>query len=190
MKSCFNCKHKDDCILESEECEDNHWRDWESNANIFADKKQERHEQKEQQKVHDPDAPIKGMEDFFDITEKETKETAPKNHEQENKPQMSLIPMDLLRDFLEPAYREGLIKYYRESWRKGFKSTVMMDALQRHLTQWFYEGQEFDPDAEKLGVKKHHLGGALFCLLCLCDTVSNHPELDDRSIKNETDDNS
>jgi hypothetical protein len=114
---------------------------------------------------------------------------APKNNEQENKPQMSLIPDDLLRDFLEPAYREGLIKYSRESWRKGFKATVMMDALKRHLTQWFYEREEFDEEAVQLGVIKHHLGGALFCLLCLCDMVKNHPELDNRGCKDEINNN-
>jgi hypothetical protein len=106
--------------------------------------------------------------------------TAPKNNEQENKPQMSTIPLDLLRDFLEPAYREGLIKYSRESWREGFLATVMVDSLLRHITQWFFDLEEYDPDAAKLGVKKHHLGGALFCLICLCDMVKNHPELDNR----------
>jgi len=109
--------------------------------------------------------------------------SAPKNNEQENKPQMSLIPLDILRDFLEPAYREGLIKYSRESWRGGFKTSVMFDALQRHLTQFFYDGEDYDIEAENIGVKKHHLGGALFCLLCMCDTVKNHPEMDDRRLK-------
>lgn len=105
---------------------------------------------------------------------------APKNNLAENKPQMSLIPDDILRDFLEPAYREGLIKYYRESWRGGFPLSVMMDALKRHMTSFFYDGEDFDKDSEKHGVIKHHLGGALFCILCMCDTVKNHPELDDR----------
>lgn len=102
---------------------------------------------------------------------------APKNNAQEDKPQMSLIPLDLLREFLEPAYREGVEKYGRESWRAGFNTTVMMDALQRHLTSFFYDGEDTDPDS-KTG--KHHLGGALFCILSMCDTVSNHPEMDDR----------
>lgn len=109
--------------------------------------------------------------------------TAPKNNLIEDKPQMSLFPFDLCRDFGEPAYREGLLKYRRESWREGFYITTMFDALQRHLTSFFYDGEDYDHDAEKLGVKKHHLGGALFCILCMCDTVKNHPELDDRRIK-------
>lgn len=108
---------------------------------------------------------------------------APKNNIEENKPQMSLIPLDILAEFLVPAYMEGLEKYSRESWRLGFKVTTMMDALQRHLTAFFYDGEDFDTDAEKFNVKKHHLGGALFSLLCMCDTVANHPELDDRHKK-------
>lgn len=148
-------------------------------------------EKKEIEEIYDPEAPLVGMDEYIKTQMRKMKVpkeklTAPKNNEQENKPQMSLIPDDLLRDFLEPAYREGLIKYHRESWRLGFKSSVMVDALKRHLTQWFHEGQELDEDALKLGIEKHHLGGALFCLLCLCDTVQNHPELDNRRCKNDT----
>ena len=107
--------------------------------------------------------------------------TAPKNHIVENKPQMSLIPDDLLRDFLEPAYREGLLKYYRESWREGFPLSIMMDATKRHLTAFFHDGEELDKETlEKYGIRKYHLGAALFCILCMCDTVMNHPEMDDR----------
>lgn len=116
---------------------------------------------------------------------KHTNKSAPKNNIEENKPQMSLIPDDILRDFLEPAYREGLLKYSRESWRMGFTTTVMMDALKRHMTQFFYDCEDLDSDSEKLGIKKHHLGGALFCIICMCDTVKNHPELDDRRKINE-----
>ena len=107
--------------------------------------------------------------------------TAPKNIEQEGKPKMSAIPLDLLRDFLLPAYEEGFVKYFRESWRKGFKTSDMFDACQRHLTQYFYEQEDNDQETlEKYGIKKHHLGAVLFCVLCMCDTAKNHPELDDR----------
>lgn len=105
---------------------------------------------------------------------------APKNIDQENKSKPSLIPLDILIKYLEPAYREGLIKYYRESWRLGFKTTDMYDAAIRHLEKYFYQKENWDPDAEKLGIIKHHLGGALFSILCMLDTFENHPELDDR----------
>lgn len=105
---------------------------------------------------------------------------APKNIDQENKPKPSLLPMDLLIKYLCPAYMEGLKKYYRESWRLGFKTSDMYDATIRHLERYFYHKENWDPDAEKLGIKKHHLAGALFSILCLLDTFENHPELDDR----------
>lgn len=110
-----------------------------------------------------------------------TTKTAPKNIDQEAKPKMSAIPLDLLRDYLLPAYEEGYIKYYRESWRKGFKISDMFDAIQRHLTQYFYEQEDFDQDTLKdYNIKKKHLGAVVFCVLCMCDTDKNHPELDDR----------
>lgn len=105
---------------------------------------------------------------------------APKNNLQEDKPLMSLIPMDLLAEFLEPAYREGLIKYSRESWRDGFNISTMIDALRRHEAAFWHTGEDLDPDAMAIGVEKHHLGGMLFCVLCMCDTITNHPGRDDR----------
>jgi hypothetical protein len=182
MKGCFNCGRKHDCPNEPEECEDCNWSHWIPESQTI----------NKIEEVHDPEVTF-DLSAYDNVSEiikphmKGRKERidgmAPKNHEQENKPQMSLIPLDIERDYTEPAYREGLIKYHRESWRKGFLATVMMDALQRHITKWFYEGEEYDPDAEKLGVKKHHLGGAKFCLNCLCDMLKNHPELDDRPCK-------
>lgn len=110
--------------------------------------------------------------------------TAPKNNVDENKPQPSLLPMDILVPMLEPAYREGIIKYQRESWRLGFKSTVMYDALRRHLDKWFYELESFDSGPkEKYNINKHHLGAAMFCLINLYMTEMHHPELDDRPLK-------
>lgn len=106
--------------------------------------------------------------------------TAPKNHVQENKQMPTLLPLDILLRYMEPAYREGLKKYYRESWRLGFPVSVMIDAAMRHITEFFYEKQDFDPDAEKLGIVKHHLAGAIFSLLCVLQTLEKHPHLDDR----------
>ena len=104
------------------------------------------------------------------------KDYAPKNNEAENKQQMSLIPLDVIADMLCPAYEEGLEKYHRESWRKGFKQSVMMDACQRHLRKFFYEKEDFDPEYPE----KHHLGAALFCIISMYNSWKNHNELDDR----------
>jgi hypothetical protein len=108
------------------------------------------------------------------------KSKAPKDTEKEKKPDASLIPLDLLIDFLVPAYEEGLIKYYRDSWREGFTTTHMIGGLLRHLSS-YEEGEDYDPDTlERFDIKKHHLGAMIFCVLCMCDTFKNHPELDDR----------
>lgn len=111
-------------------------------------------------------------------------QTAPKNNIQENKSQVSLVPIDILVEMLEPAYREGLIKYDRESWRLGFQSTVMFDAAMRHFMAWFYKGESFDPESkEKFNITKHHLGAVIFCLINLYLTERDHKELDDRPFK-------
>jgi len=109
-----------------------------------------------------------------------TYKTAPKNNLKENKPQPSLIPMDLLIGTLDVAYMEGIAKYYRESWRLGFPTSVMFDSALRHLNAYFYEKEDYDPDAEKIGIKKLHLAGVLFSVICMIDTLLNHPEMDDR----------
>lgn len=56
----------------------------------------------------------------------------------------------------------------------------MIDALRRHEKAFFHKKEDIDPDALKFGIKKHHLGAMLFCIICMCDTIKNHPELDDR----------
>ena len=113
------------------------------------------------------------------------KSLAPKNYKEEDKPKVSLIPLDLLIELLVPAYEEGIQKYKRESWRLGFTTTVMMDACLRHLISFFYDCEDYDKDSEKYNIKKHHLGAAIFCIICMYDTVTNHPEIDDRYNKNE-----
>jgi hypothetical protein len=109
---------------------------------------------------------------------------APKNNNIENKAQISLIPLDLIIPMLEPAYREGIIKYQRESWRCGFNATVMYDALMRHLKSWFFDLESFDPETkEKYGIDKHHLGAVLFCAINLYATEMKFPEHDNRPLK-------
>lgn len=109
---------------------------------------------------------------------------APKNNLIEKKPEVSLIPDDLLEEFLSPAYEEGVLKYWKESWRLGFPTSTMQSALKRHLTAYYYKGEDWDSETlERYNIKKHHLGAALFCILCMLDTYKNHPEKDDRPCK-------
>lgn len=109
---------------------------------------------------------------------------APKNNATEDKAQISLIPLDLIVPMLEPAYREGIIKYQRESWRLGFNATVMYDALMRHLTAWFFKLESYDPETkEKYGIDKHHLGAVIFCAINLYAIDQSFHEMDDRPLK-------
>jgi len=109
------------------------------------------------------------------------KKNAPKNNKKENKPDMSLLPLDLLTELLCPAYEVGIKKYWRDSWREGFKSTIMFAACLRHMTAFFFKGEDYDPDALKnQKIKVHHLGSAIFCLISMYDSWKNHPELDNR----------
>lgn len=107
--------------------------------------------------------------------------TAPKNNEKEGKPCPSLLPMDILTKYLIPAYEEGLKKYGRDTWRCGFKTSVMIDAALRHIVSFYWDVEDYDKDSlNQNGVKKHHLGGAIFSLLAILNTLETRPELDDR----------
>lgn len=112
-------------------------------------------------------------------------ECAPKNNIEENKPQMSLIPLDLLTELLEPAYREGLLKYERESWRKGFKVSVMMDAVLRHLSKFYYDKEDYDEETfNKYDILKHHLGAAIFGIIVMYNSIEKIDQrFDDRPKK-------
>lgn len=126
----------------------------------------------------------KDVQEIHEVIKEHSQKTAPKNNVAEDKFQASLLPMDIIVPMLEPAYREGIIKYRRESWRLGFNSTTMYDALKRHLDAWFYELESFDSEAEeKHNIKKHHLGAAMFCLINLYMTEFKFPKLDDRPLK-------
>jgi hypothetical protein len=109
-------------------------------------------------------------------------EVAPKNNVQEGKPRPSLLPMDLLIKYLCPAYEEGVVKYERESWRKGFKVSVMIDAAFRHINEFYYEGKDIDKESS---TGKHHLAGAIFSLLSILHTMDTRPDLDDRFTKED-----
>ena len=105
---------------------------------------------------------------------------APKNHKEEQKPETSLLPMDLLIKYLVPAFEEGNIKYERDSWRKGFPVSVMIDALRRHESLFTHGHEDYDPEAAVFKIKKHHLGAVMFCCLAILHTLDTRPELDDR----------
>jgi len=108
---------------------------------------------------------------------------APKNDKEEAKPRASLLPMDVLIKYVCPAYEEGCIKYERESWRRGFEVSKMVDAAFRHIISFYYDKEDYDKDAEKVGVKKHHLGGAIFSLLAILHTIDKGIGVDNRRVE-------
>lgn len=105
---------------------------------------------------------------------------APKNHITLAKDPMTAIPLDMLRKYLLPAYQEGFILYERESWRRGFKTSVMVEAILRHTERFFYHNENLDPDSLKVGIEKHHLAGVIFSSISALHSLENYPELDDR----------
>lgn len=102
---------------------------------------------------------------------------APKNAGKEGKARITLLPMDILTEYLVPAYEEGLIKYERESWRRGFLVSEMIDASLRHI--YAFQFSDEDQDQESV-TNKHHLAGAIFSLISALHTLKHHPDLDDR----------
>jgi len=107
-----------------------------------------------------------------------------KNHLEEGKPQMSLLPLDLLTELLEPAFAEGLLKYERESWRKGFPASVMMNAALRHLSKFYYEREDYDKETkERYDIDKYHLGSVIFCCIAMYNSLEIDKErFDDRPV--------
>lgn len=95
----------------------------------------------------------------------------------EKKPDLSLLPLDLL-GIVTRAYEYGLVKYFRNNHRKGFETNRCIAAAMRHISDWNDRGQEYDKDAyEVAGMRVHHIGMAIFNLLCVLDSITNHPEL-------------
>ena len=96
------------------------------------------------------------------------------------KPDPTLLPMDVLTKYLIPAYEEGLVHYYRDSWREGIPVSQTIAAALRHIEDFYWQRVDWDASALKAGVVKHHLAGAIFSLLTALHTMEYHPQLDDR----------
>jgi hypothetical protein len=74
------------------------------------------------------------------------------------------------------AMLEGACKYGRHNYRdSGVRASVYYDALDRHITAWWEEGQDLDPDS---GL--HHITKAIACLMVLRDSMINGKFEDDR----------
>jgi len=108
---------------------------------------------------------------------------APKHDSEERKPDLSLIPYDLINEMLLPAYEEGLQEYYRDSWKLGFPVLKLCAAALRHLFAFMFKHEDYDPVAEeKYNIKKHHLGAVMFCCISIYNSLKINPnKFDDRT---------
>ncbi len=84
-----------------------------------------------------------------------------------------LLPWEELWDVAE-LYGIGATKYAEHNWRKGYKWGLSMQALHRHLAQ-FWNGESLDPET-----KCHHLTSVIFHALAMLYFEKHFPELDDR----------
>ncbi len=109
---------------------------------------------------------------------------APKHDSEERKPDLSLIPYDLINEMLLPAYEEGLQEYFKESWRLGFPVLKMCAAILRHLFSFMFKHEDYDPVAkEKYGIKKHHLGAVMFGCISIYNSLKINPDRFDNRIR-------
>jgi len=104
---------------------------------------------------------------------------ATKNDLVEGKPDLSLLPLDILEEVAR-AYEYGLVKYQRNDWRGGFETHRSIAAALRHISAWNDQGEKYDKEAfERTGKNVHHLGMAVFNLLCALQTEGTKPDLVD-----------
>jgi hypothetical protein len=71
-------------------------------------------------------------------------------------------------------YGVGARKYSENNWMKGYKWSLSIAALERHINL-FKQGESIDPENNT-----HHLAAAVFHCLTLIEYEDTHPEQDDR----------
>lgn len=91
----------------------------------------------------------------------------------QGKPRWSLVDFDSLEDMVQ-VLDFGSKKYSDNNWKKGLKTTEIIDSLMRHITD-FMRGETIDADS-KLPITGHILCNAMF----LAYMMKNKPEFDTR----------
>lgn len=87
---------------------------------------------------------------------------------------LSLIPFHLLAGVAR-VLMGGRLKYAEYNWAKGLSYRTCMDCTLRHLTKWFWLGEDNDPESGE-----HHLDHAICNLLMLRHYVDTYKKGDDR----------
>ena len=105
---------------------------------------------------------------------------APNRAREVGKVRATVLPMDVILKYLPPAFEEGVLKYYENSWRQGMPVSEMVDKAMRHLVQFHWDFEDYDKEALEHGIVKHHLAAVIFCCTTALHTLEHHPEKDDR----------
>lgn len=94
----------------------------------------------------------------------------------------SLLPWAEL-DEVAAHYGRGAAKYSDRNWERGYRWSLSMDSLMRHLTAW-WGGESTDPETGS-----SHLSAVVFHTLALRYFEKNHPAGDDRPKLKQEDSN-
>lgn len=87
---------------------------------------------------------------------------------------LSLVPFHLLAGAAR-VFMAGIYKYAEWNWAKGMKWSIPMDCVLRHLTKWWWLGEDYDPETGE-----HHLDYVICNLLMLKHYSEAFKEGDDR----------
>ena len=96
----------------------------------------------------------------------------------------SLIPTRALA-LVARMYGRGAEKYHETpdnpNWRKGYEWSKSYDALMRHATQ-FWGGEDIDEE-----MQLPHMAAVAFHALTILTFMEEHPEFDDRYVRDDSD---
>lgn len=91
------------------------------------------------------------------------------------KPPWDLIPWDAVHEIVL-VLQFGAQKYGSRNWEGGLLYSRLFAAAQRHLTSWFQDHEDYDPET---GIS-HLAHAACCCLFLLAFVVRGREDLDDR----------
>lgn len=106
-----------------------------------------------------------------DVTSKERGSGARANS---GKVSFALVPLHLLAGVAR-VFMGGKLKYAPWNWAKGMPYSTCFDCAMRHMTKWWYMGEELDAESGE-----HHIDLALCNLLMLKHYMASFQEGDDR----------
>lgn len=101
-------------------------------------------------------------------------------HFSSGKPQFACLPWQALYEVARVASM-GAEKYGPNNWKLGMPASELENSAQRHYVAW-KTGENLDPES-----KLNHLAHMAWNILALYETITNHPNMDDRFSKAEID---